>query len=516
MTTSLYQNPLGTESNAFDSCLPAREPPLKREGVGGVFLGHPRCYLGREFEGRNPQGLLHAEAALAIANMASQSTDQMQFGITCYTKLHLARSPCYAFGNKVRCSTMAHVKKFTKTNMQGLSIHLERKTTNHANKDIDVERSHLNYDLCQKNGDTLSRLQDRLDQVYCLKRKDVKACCEWIVTLPENLKGIPENEQRQFFEKTYDFLKNRYGGEKNVVSANVHMDETTPHMHFDFVPVVWDEKKQREKVSAKEVLTRKELQNFHQDLDIFLKTEIPGIYQDGILNDKTIGIEDVKDLKKYSAQIAEEKKNLEKDVQLLEKKLENKKKELLVVSEKLPNDGNIKIRVKGKEVKTIVTPKMFGKPEIVEKETENFIVTPKELKNMKEVMSAAYQVKADYERLQKTDLVQENKKLRVENKELSVAVDRIYDDWQDVSAENRQLKEKNRALTAHISDLKAEIKSIYQSAKEFVKEHTKGAMAFKNVFKGLIDKVKQKVPEGEFEKAHQKELNKKKDREIER
>ncbi|MBD2790567.1 plasmid recombination protein, partial [Xenorhabdus sp. DI] len=77
------------------------------------------------------------------------------------------------------------------------------------------------------------------------------------VTLPENLKGISEKEQRKFFEKTYEFLTNRYGGEKNVLSANVHMDETTPHMHFAFMPVVWDEKKQREKVSAKEVLTRK-------------------------------------------------------------------------------------------------------------------------------------------------------------------------------------------------------------------------------------------------------------------
>ncbi|WP_186312786.1 plasmid recombination protein, partial [Bacillus pumilus] len=89
--------------------------------------------------------------------------------------------------------------------------------------------------------------------------KDVKVCSDWVVTLPENLKGTSEKEQREFFEKTYEFLANRYGGEKNVLSANVHKDETTPHMHFAFMPVVWDEKKQREKVSAKEVLTRKDL-----------------------------------------------------------------------------------------------------------------------------------------------------------------------------------------------------------------------------------------------------------------
>ena len=56
-------------------------------------------------------------------------------------------------------------------------------------------------------------------------------------------------------------------------------------------------KKQREKVSAKLVLTRTELQNFHQDLDSYLKEKIPEIYQEGVLNGKTIGIDDVKVLK---------------------------------------------------------------------------------------------------------------------------------------------------------------------------------------------------------------------------
>ncbi|MBG0970665.1 MobV family relaxase [Bacillus sp. SRB3LM] len=202
---------------------------------------------------------------------------------------------------------MAHVQKYTKGNIQGLSIHWDRKTENHSNLDIDNERSDLNYDLYEKEGDTLSRMNQRLSEVHALKRNDLKVCADWIVTLPENLKGISENEQREFFEKTYEFLVNRYGGEKNVLSANVHMDETTPHMHFAFMPVVWDEKKQREKVSAKEVLTRKELKTFHQDLDTFLKQEIPHIYKEGILNDKTIGVDTVKDLKKHSEEIQKQK-----------------------------------------------------------------------------------------------------------------------------------------------------------------------------------------------------------------
>ena len=205
---------------------------------------------------------------------------------------------------------VANVQKFAKGNVKGLSIHLDRKTLNHSNQEIDTERSHLNYDLCEKDGDTLSRMNERLSEVHCLNRDDVKVCADWVVTLPENLKGVPENEQREFFEKTYEFLSERYGGEKNVLSANVHNDETTPHMHFAFMPVVWDEKKQREKVSAKEVLNRKDLQAFHQDLDNFLKAEIPHIYKEGILNGKTIDVENVKELKKYADEIKKQKEEM--------------------------------------------------------------------------------------------------------------------------------------------------------------------------------------------------------------
>lgn len=208
---------------------------------------------------------------------------------------------------------MAHVQKYTKGNVQGLSNHWDRKTENHSNPDIDNERSDLNYDLCEKEGDTLSRMQDRLSEVHSLNRADLKVCADWVVTLPENLKGDSEKEQRQFFEKTYEFLTDRYGGEKNVLSANVHNDETTPHMHFAFMPVVFDEKKQREKVSAKEVLTRKDLKTFHQDLDKFLKQEIPHIYKGGVLNDKTIGVDTVKDLKKHSDEIHKQKQQQKAD-----------------------------------------------------------------------------------------------------------------------------------------------------------------------------------------------------------
>ena len=211
---------------------------------------------------------------------------------------------------------MAHVQKFTRGNLNGLSIHLDRKTDHHSNEEIDPTKTYLNVDLCQKEGDTLSRLNDRLKEVYCMKRDDVKVGCSWIVTLPKHLKEQTESDQQAFFEKTYAFLSERYGGEKNVLSAQVHLDETTPHLHFVFMPVVWDEKKQREKVSAKEVLNRNDLQKFHGELDTFLKKELPTIYKDGILNGETIELDSVKEIKKYAKQIQEKKDDLSKELEL--------------------------------------------------------------------------------------------------------------------------------------------------------------------------------------------------------
>ena len=408
---------------------------------------------------------------------------------------------------------MAHVQKYTKGNVQGLSIHWDRKTENHSNLDIDNERSHLNYDLCEKEGDTLSRMNDRLSEVHCLNRKDVKVCADWAVTLPESLKGASEKERRKFFEKTYEFLVNRYGGEKNVLSANVHNDETRPHMHFAFMPVVWDEKKQREKVSAKEVLTRKDLKTFHQDLDKFLKKEIPHIYKEGILNDKTIGVDTVKNLKKHSEEIQKQKdvmdaeykgyeQKIEKQIQSVDKELKSKKNELLNLSEALPQTFNLK--VKGKEKKTEVVKTGLFKSETVTNETGNWIVADSEMRRMQKILRDANFVKEDYERLQRTDLVKENK-------ELYDKVDSLADGYVKAISENRELVKEISSLKAHIKDLKENVKVLYHNTKKVLGERFE-------LFRGLVkNELDIKGVDNQFEREHKREIaSKKRGYEMER
>ncbi|WP_273708469.1 MobV family relaxase, partial [Leuconostoc mesenteroides] len=170
----------------------------------------------------------------------------------------------------------------------------------HTNKEIDVSKTYLNQELMADGSDMLTRFNARLNDVYCMKRDDVKALATWIVTLPEELSEAPHDQQSAFFEATSNFLNDRYGQE-NSVAAVVHYDETTPHLHYAFVPVVFDDKKSRYKVSAKEVLTRHDLQTFHEDLDQHLKKVLP-FYEQGILNNKTLPFENVAEIKKYNDQ----------------------------------------------------------------------------------------------------------------------------------------------------------------------------------------------------------------------
>jgi hypothetical protein len=123
-------------------------------------------------------------------------------------------------------------------------------------------------------------------------------------------KDLDKDEHERFFNESYAFLCKKYG-EKNVVSAWVHMDETSPHMHFAFVPVVIDKKKGHEKISAKEALgwSEKGLHKFHRELDSHMTAEFGRDI--GILNETTRdGNKTVQELKRETV-ISNAKKELE-------------------------------------------------------------------------------------------------------------------------------------------------------------------------------------------------------------
>jgi len=190
--------------------------------------------------------------------------------------------------------------KHPKTALGHLGKHYERgkDETNEyvkfGNPDIDPQRTHLNYNLAPQH-DQMDFIKQRLSEVYCLNRKDVNVMCSWVVTAPKDLEP---SQQEDFFKESYKFLENRYGKE-NVISSYVHLDETTPHMHFAFIPVVYDKKKDRYKVSAKERVNKFELKSFHSDYQEHLdKAKI----RCNVLNEATKeGNRSIEELKRQSA-----------------------------------------------------------------------------------------------------------------------------------------------------------------------------------------------------------------------
>lgn len=194
---------------------------------------------------------------------------------------------------------MAHVEKYTRGAMGNMLAHYDR-TKASSKSLIDPERTPLNYNLAAADQplSQLDFIHKRLSEIKVLNRKDVNVFCDWIVTAPQ---GLLENEYADFFREVYNFLNDRYGKE-NVISAYVHMDESQPHIHYAFVPVTIDKKKGIPKLSAKEVITIKELKVFHKDLsrrlNDFFGRDI------GILNGATdLGNQTIAQLRRSSQKI---------------------------------------------------------------------------------------------------------------------------------------------------------------------------------------------------------------------
>lgn len=224
---------------------------------------------------------------------------------------------------------MAHVAKHTRAASGHMCAHYDRTAANISNENINPERTKENYNLAPAREISQNDfIKERCGAVQCMNRKDVNVMCSWLVTAP---KDLPEKDNQRFFEESYKFMSTRYGGEKNVVSSYVHMDEITPHMHFAFVPVVVDGRKGIEKVSAKELVNRADLRSFHEDLENHLAKAFGR--ELGILNEATKegnkSIAELKrgqavvDLENAQSELAEVRNNI-KHLQATEKGLQGK------------------------------------------------------------------------------------------------------------------------------------------------------------------------------------------------
>lgn len=134
-------------------------------------------------------------------------------------------------------------QKYTKEQMIKLCPHNERYKPNYSNKNIDITKTYHNYHLKKPLENNYFKEFKRLKEQNNLKgqlHKNSIYACEMIITSDNNFfQEIGIDETKRYFKTAYDFICNYKNlGEENIISAVVHLDEETPHMHLIFIPVV--------------------------------------------------------------------------------------------------------------------------------------------------------------------------------------------------------------------------------------------------------------------------------------
>ena len=132
--------------------------------------------------------------------------------------------------------------KYKRENLKGIFRHNERRNKNYSNENIDKEKSYLNYSLKSPQY-SYEKEFDRIKEKYNLKgqiKTVSNIACEYIITSDHDyFERIGEEETKRYFETAYIFVAEyKELGEQYIMSAKVHMDEETPHMHLIFLPVV--------------------------------------------------------------------------------------------------------------------------------------------------------------------------------------------------------------------------------------------------------------------------------------
>ena len=155
-----------------------------------------------------------------------------------------------------------------------LEAHHERKKERYAsNPDIDTERSKYNFHTIKPKERYSRFIKHRIEESGCRTRKDSTRFVDTLITAsPEFFKGKSTQETAAYFKRATEFLADRVGRE-NIISAVVHMDEKTPHLHLTFVPLTKDNR-----LCAKEIIgNRANLTKWQDDFHAYMVVKYPDL-----------------------------------------------------------------------------------------------------------------------------------------------------------------------------------------------------------------------------------------------
>ncbi|MGU9323810.1 MobV family relaxase, partial [Clostridium perfringens] len=172
--------------------------------------------------------------------------------------------------------------------------------------------THLNYDLVESNFNLYQRIKKRVEEVRENSRiqKNSVVDVSNIITLnKEQFEEWGEDKSKGYFREVYNYFCNEFG-EENVVSAKVHMDETTPHMHLHFVPI------KDGKLQCRSVLNQSRFNKVHTNVPKYLQEKGFNVVRGNGKTKERGNIDNIHEYKKEIENIlSNELKNLKIDLE---------------------------------------------------------------------------------------------------------------------------------------------------------------------------------------------------------
>ena len=333
---------------------------------------------------------------------------------------------------------VCHFGKYKAGNVFGLQKHNQRENENYTNNDIDKTRTSLNYDLINKvNINYTKKIKTIIGANRASQRairKDATVYCECIISSDSAFfEKITEDSQKEFFKGALDYLKNKIG-EEFIISANVHLDETTPHMHVGFVPIIDNS------LSAKKLIDRKFLRDVQDQLPAYLKN-LGFDIQRGIKNSKRKH-KDTKELKK---ELDREYENRCKDINFVEdykNKLEKKIEQL-------------EVKLNEKTIEYDNVTKILSENSLAMYQIQEMKFEPVRFSSDKIKIS-----KVDFERLKKSAL-----KAYTQHNLYATVSKKIEGLEKDKEFYKQELQESRRCRAEEYNDFRYELKSLEKENK---------------------------------------------------
>lgn len=137
-----------------------------------------------------------------------------------------------------------------------------------SNDEIDRKKTYLNYDLVESNKNLYQRVKSRVEEVRPVSRVQKNSVVDYsnIITVPkEQFKNWGIEKSKEYLKEVYNYFCKEFGKE-NVVSAKIHLDENSPHMHLHFVPV-----SETGKLQARSVMTPARINKIHTEAPKYLQ-----------------------------------------------------------------------------------------------------------------------------------------------------------------------------------------------------------------------------------------------------